>query len=65
MNRQENMSEPKAESEIGMTKMQSMNGVKESVEGKKQTPYRLALFIKVYRHPEEVSAIADHLPAFE
>jgi hypothetical protein len=44
------MSPPKAESEIGMTKMQSLNGVQESVEGKNQAQYRLALFIKVYRH---------------
>ena len=43
------MSLPKAESEIGMTKMQSVNGVKEFVEGKKHAPYRLELFIKVYR----------------
>jgi hypothetical protein len=35
------MSLPKAESEIGMRKMQSLNGVKEFVEGKKLAPYRL------------------------
>jgi len=35
------MSLPKAESEIGMTKMQSVNCVKEFVEGKKHAPYRL------------------------
>jgi hypothetical protein len=37
---------PKAESEIGMTKMQSVNEVKELLEGKKHAPYRLELFIK-------------------
>jgi hypothetical protein len=41
------LSLPKAESEIGMTKMQFVNGVKEFVEGKKRAPYRLELFIKV------------------
>jgi hypothetical protein len=46
------MSLPKAESEIGMTKMQRVNGVKEFVEGKKHAPYGLELFIKVYRQLE-------------